>query len=169
MSSYPLTCDVRRSESTADLLTVLHHRDPDFDPCLVDAWSDELTTQETVTLPFLIALLDEPLVMRKPRAGHTAARRLTWHCSIRSRTGDSLNDDDWAEVARAVVDAASIAPEGDSMACRWVALRNQPRALDIVATVIRQDGRWARLHNDALFARSACLDFALSRGRVQPW
>ncbi|MET8634409.1 hypothetical protein [Streptomyces sp. NPDC004680] len=52
-----------------------------------------------------------------------------------------LDDDDWSELAREILDA-----------------------LNIVATVIRQDGRWARLHNDAYFARSACADFAYYQG-----
>ncbi|WP_371659512.1 hypothetical protein [Streptomyces sp. NBC_00280] len=55
---------------------------------------------------------------------------------------------------------------------RWAALRTTD-GLDIVATVIRQDGRWARLHNDAYFARSACADSAyetasMSRGDLRP-
>ncbi|MGW0823778.1 hypothetical protein [Streptomyces sp. NPDC002845] len=47
-------------------------------------------------------------------------------------------------------------------------LRNQAHGFHIVATVIRQDGRWARLHNDADFARSACADFAHDRGLDEP-
>ena len=38
----------------------------------------------------------------------------------------------------------------------------------IVATVIRQDGRWARLHNDAYFARTACANFAYDHGLDGP-
>jgi hypothetical protein len=37
--------------------------------------------------------------------------------------------------------------------------------LDIVATVIRQDGHWARLHNDAHFA---CANFAYDHGLDKP-
>ncbi|MEW1865658.1 hypothetical protein AB0399_35680 [Streptomyces sp. NPDC088194] len=57
-----------------------------------------------------------------------------------------------------------IEPDDDPAACRWAALRNQARGLDIVATVIRQDGRWARLHGDTAFARSACAYFAHDHG-----
>ncbi|MFE4826765.1 hypothetical protein [Streptomyces sp. NPDC056672] len=71
-----------------------------------------------------------------------------------------LNDDDWFELTREVVDVTGIEPDGDPAACRWAALRNTADGLDIVATVIRADGRWARLHNDALSARSACTRFA---------
>jgi hypothetical protein len=43
-------------------------------------------------------------------------------------------------------------------------MRNQASGLDIVATVIHQDGRWARPHNDGYAARAACADFAHDQG-----
>ncbi|MFE2498399.1 hypothetical protein [Streptomyces scopuliridis] len=49
-----------------------------------------------------------------------------------------------------------------------MAIRNQASGLDIVATVIRQDGRWARLHNDAYFARAACANFTHDHGLGAP-
>ncbi|MFE2972100.1 hypothetical protein ACFXKC_52825 [Streptomyces sp. NPDC059340] len=49
-----------------------------------------------------------------------------------------------------------------------VALRNQVRSLDIVAAVIRQDSRWARLHNDAYFARFACANFTYDHDHDEP-
>ncbi|MEV4864609.1 hypothetical protein [Streptomyces ossamyceticus] len=58
------------------------------------------------------------------------------------------------------VTATGIEPDDAPAACRWAALRNRANGLDIVATVIHQDGCWAQLHNDAYFARSACVDFA---------
>ncbi|MFF3069184.1 hypothetical protein [Kitasatospora sp. NPDC057936] len=100
------------------------------------------------------------MALRKPRTGHTPARRLTWHCSIRSTTQSALTDDHWFDLLRQVLTATVIEPEGDPEACRWVAVRNTDDSLDVVATVIRRDGRWARLHNDELFARFACETFA---------
>ncbi|MET8412047.1 hypothetical protein ABZV34_28760 [Streptomyces sp. NPDC005195] len=105
--------------------------------------------------------------MRKPRTGHTACQRLTWHCTIPNTTDVEL-DDDWLELTREVLDATGIEPDDAPDACRWAALRNQANGLDIVATVIRQDGRWAWLHNDAYFARSACADFASDHGLDEP-
>jgi len=32
--------------------------------------------------------------------------------------------------------------------------------VDLVANVIRQDGRWARIHQDTFHARSACDHYA---------
>ena len=160
MPTYSLLCDVRRTESITDLLSYLHRSEPGFAPYLLAAWSPELTAEESVVLPYLALLLDEPIALRRPRTGHAAARRLTWHCAIRNTTGVELDDDDWFELAREVLDVTGIEPDGDPSACRWVAMRNQAGGLDIVATVIRQDGRWARLHNDGYAARAVCADFA---------
>lgn len=168
MSEYPLRCDVRRTESTTDLLTELHGCEPGFDNYLLAAYSPELMTQDTVTLPLLAAMLDEPLVLRKPRRGHTPARRLTWHCALRNTTAVELDDDAWFELAREVVGVTGIEPDEDPAACRWAALRNTAHGLDIVATVIRQDGRWARLHNDSHSARIAAENFAHDHGLDTP-
>lgn len=108
MPEYSLRCDVRRTESTTDLLGRLHRSEPGFAPYLLTAWSPELTAQETVVLPHLALLLDEPVALRKPRTGHTASRRLTWHCAIRNTTGVELDDDDWFELTREVLDATGI-------------------------------------------------------------
>lgn len=59
--------------------------------------------------------------------GHTACQRLACHCT--TPTPPMWIDDDWLELAREVR----------------------------VATVIRHDGRWARLYNGA---RSICTAFA---------
>ncbi|MFF4835239.1 hypothetical protein [Streptomyces sp. NPDC001315] len=124
-----------------------------------------MTAQDAVVLPYLALLLDEPLASPKPRTGHTASRRLTWHCAIRNTTGQALDDNDWLELTREVLDVTGIEPHDDPAACRWAALRNTTDGVDIV---IRQDGRWARLHNDAYFARSACTDFAYHQGLDEP-
>ncbi|WNZ12011.1 hypothetical protein [Streptomyces sp. 11x1] len=85
--------------------------------------------------------------MEEQSTGHIASQRLTWHCAIRNTTGVEL-DDDWFELTREVLNATGIEPDDDPAACRWAALRYQANGLDIVANVPRQDGRWARLHND---------------------
>lgn len=43
MPEYPLRCDVRRTESTTDLLADLYHSEPNFVPYLLTACSAELT------------------------------------------------------------------------------------------------------------------------------
>ncbi|MFF7159455.1 relaxase/mobilization nuclease domain-containing protein [Streptomyces sp. NPDC008139] len=72
-----------------------------------------------------------------------------WHCSVRTAADDRyLSDDEWAAVARRMVHAAGIAPEGDAKACRWVAVRHAPDHIHIAATLVREDGRTARRNFD---------------------
>ncbi|MFG2381175.1 hypothetical protein [Streptomyces avermitilis] len=118
-------CDVRRTESTTDLLSDLYSSEPDFAPYMLTAWSPELTAQDTVVPPYLALLLDEPSTVRKPRTGHTASQRLTWQCTIRNTAGVELNDADWFKLTREVLDATGIEPA----ACRWAPLRNQAHGL----------------------------------------
>jgi hypothetical protein len=155
---------VRRTKSTTELLAQPQGSEPGFRPYLLTAWSPELTAQDDISLPLLAAVLDEPLALRTPRTGRPPARRLTWHCAIRNSATVELDDDDWFELTCEVLDGTGIEPDDDPSARRWIALRNQADGLDIVAAVIRQDGRWARLHGDADFARSACASFAHDHG-----
>ncbi|MFI0724629.1 hypothetical protein [Streptomyces sp. NPDC021224] len=154
---------MRRTESTTELLVQPHGSEPGFRPYLLAAWSPELTAQDGISLPLLAAVLDEPLALHTPRTGRPPARRLTWHCAIRNTTAVEL-DDDWFGLTCEVLDGTGMEPDDDPSACRWVALRNQADGLDIVTTVIRQDGRSARLHGDADFARSACTSLADDHG-----
>ncbi|GLW57994.1 hypothetical protein [Kitasatospora phosalacinea] len=160
-----LHCTVRRTESTLELLNALFtlSDDPGFEPLLLDTWSPGAPAEEEHDMACLAALLDEPLALRRPRTGHTPSKRLTWHCSIRSSPSTALTEDDWYDLALDVLDATGIDPAGDSTACRWAALQTAEDRIDIVATVVRQDGRWARLHNDEVFARFACEKFSRAR------
>ncbi|MER7750910.1 hypothetical protein [Kitasatospora sp. NPDC097643] len=162
MATYPLQCTVRRTESTLDLLNTLDalNDDPDFEPGLFATWSPGPPDQEFYDLRDLAALLDEPRALRKPRTGHTPSPRLTWHCSIRNTTQSGLSDDHWWHLLQQVLNATGIQPQNDPNSCRWLAVRSTADRLDIVATVIRQDGSWARLHNDHQFAQYACERFA---------
>ncbi|WEB41711.1 relaxase/mobilization nuclease domain-containing protein [Streptomyces yunnanensis] len=77
----------------------------------------------------------------------------TWHCSIRAaKTDRILSDDEWADIARRIVAATGIAPEGDPDGCRWVAVRHAPDHIHIAATKVRGDLRTARHWNDYLTA-----------------
>lgn len=82
-------------------------------------------TQDTVVLPYLAPLLDEPLALRKPRTGHTASQRLSWHCTIRNTTGVEL-DDDWFELTREVLDATGIEPYTTTRTSRAPPARTSP-------------------------------------------
>ncbi|WP_329176394.1 relaxase/mobilization nuclease domain-containing protein [Streptomyces sp. NBC_01477] len=64
-----------------------------------------------------------------------------WHCSVRAAPEDPvLTDTQWADIARRMVHATGIAPEGDDAACRWIAVRHADDHIHILATKVRQDG-----------------------------
>ncbi|MEV4555722.1 mobilization protein [Kitasatospora sp. NPDC049285] len=93
----------------------------------------------------LAAQLDQPV----KALGDTAPTTTIWHCSVRTDPGDRyLEDADWAKIACRIVHATGIAPEGDTAACRWVAVRHADDHIHIAATLVRQDGRHADLKFD---------------------
>ncbi|MER5210303.1 relaxase/mobilization nuclease domain-containing protein [Streptomyces sp. NPDC002838] len=116
-----------------------------IDPHLVASWNDfapdpgrsphrdpkEVEAQ-------LAAQLDQPVKM----LGDKAPKYTVWHCPVRAAPEDPiLTDAQWADIARRIVAAAGIAPEGDAEACRWVAVRHADDHIHIAATLVRQDGR----------------------------
>lgn len=93
----------------------------------------------------LAAQLDQPVKMR----GEKATETTMWHCPVRAAPEDPiLSDTQWADIARRIVAAAGIAPEGDEEACRWVAVRHADDHIHIAATLVRQDGRRPRRDHD---------------------
>ena len=82
-----------------------------------------------------------------------------WHCSIRAAPGDRmLSDEEWGEVAAAVMDRTGFARHDDESGVRWVAVRHAPDHIHLVATLARQDGKRARTWNDFFRVREACRD-----------
>ncbi|ELS54871.1 relaxase/mobilization nuclease domain-containing protein [Streptomyces viridochromogenes] len=126
------------------------------DPHLVASWdgfapdpgrADDFDT----TKRLLVADLD--LHVKQARRLGRAPDKHTWHCSIRAAESDRhLSDEEWADIARRVVAATGIAPDGDPDGCRWVAVRHAPNHIHIAATKVRADLRTARHWNDYLTA-----------------
>ncbi|MFE2076543.1 relaxase/mobilization nuclease domain-containing protein [Streptomyces misionensis] len=99
----------------------------------------------------LVADLD--LRVKQARRLGRAPERHVWHCSVRAAPGDRhLTDAEWADIARRVVAATGIAPQGDPDGCRWVAVRHADDHIHIAATKVRGDLRIARHWNDYLTA-----------------
>ncbi|MFB7596464.1 relaxase/mobilization nuclease domain-containing protein [Streptomyces sp. NPDC056160] len=99
----------------------------------------------------LVADLD--LRVKQARRLGRAPERHVWHCSVRAAPGDRhLTDAEWADIARRVVAATGIAPQGDPDKCRWVAVRHADDHIHIAATKVRGDLRAARHWNDYLKA-----------------
>jgi hypothetical protein len=161
----------KRGSGTIGLIRYLYgpgtheeHTDPHlvaaFDPLTPDPGRDPEATYGQ-----LQRLLDQP-VNALP-AGRRPEKHV-WHLSVRASPEDPiLSDDDWAAIARRMVAATGIAPEGDDAACRWAAVRHADDHIHIIATLVRDDGRRPRLHNEArraqAEARAIEADYGLRR------
>ena len=69
-----------------------------------------------------------------------------------------LSDAEWAQVAARVMHRTGLAPDGDDLGVRWVAVRHAADHIHIVATLARQDGARAKIWNDYYRVREACHD-----------
>jgi len=86
-------------------------------------------------------------------------REPVWHCAVRAAPGDRLLPDaEWAQVAAAIMDRAGLAPAGDDLAVRWVAVRHASDHIHLVATLARQDQIRPKVWNDYFRVREACQD-----------
>lgn len=159
---------LQRASNTAGLLSYLYgpgERGNHTSPRLVagdgHGASIELLA-ESGSLPLAHAL-DAPV----ERLGARAPERPTWICSIHSdpRRPD-FTDAQWATVARRLVAATGIAPDGDPDACRWIALRNQPRQVYVVATLAREDGSLHNAYRDAYRLQAECRRLATELGHL---
>ncbi|MGW1286848.1 relaxase/mobilization nuclease domain-containing protein [Streptomyces sp. NPDC002586] len=93
--------------------------------------------------------LVKALDLRVKQAGDQAPEGHVWHCSLRTAPGDRpLTDTEWATIARRVLDATGIVPDGDPDGCRWIAVRHADDHIHIVATKMRGDLRPPRNWND---------------------
>jgi hypothetical protein len=80
-----------------------------------------------------------------------------WHCSVRAAPEDRvLSDAEWAQVASAIMHRTGLAPQGDDLGVRWVAVRHAADHVHIVATLARQDGSRPKVWNDFYRVREAC-------------
>jgi hypothetical protein len=150
---------IRRGSRTHGLLAYLYgpgKRDEHIDPHLVASWdgfAPDPGRDGEATLAHLAAALD----LRVKQAGAKAPTQHVWHCSVRTAPGDrQLTDDDWGTVARRLVHAVGIAPDGDPDGCRWVAVRHADDHIHILATLMRGDLRRPRINRDFPKAQAEC-------------
>ncbi|WP_049570428.1 hypothetical protein [Streptomyces sp. SBT349] len=113
------------------------------DPHLVASWNgyapDPGRYPERHTVGTLAARLDIP-IKALPKRLRPEVKYL--HIPLRAAPGDRhLTDDEWASVARRVLHAARLAPEGDDQASRWIAVRHADDHIHLLVTLVRQDGR----------------------------
>jgi len=82
-----------------------------------------------------------------------------WHCPVRAAPDDRpLSDAEWARVAAHIMHRTGLAPDGDDLGERWVAIRHAPDHIHLVATLARQDRHRPSLWNSYRKLRDACRD-----------
>ena len=136
-------------------------REEHTDPHIVAAWdlagAPDPGRDPGATYTQLAKRLDHHVDLRTRELGGKKPAQHVWHCPVRTAPGDRyLTDTEWAQVARRVVAAAGIAPDGDEKACRWIAVRHAEDHIHILATTVRADGRRPRTHRDGQRAQAEC-------------
>ncbi|TFI28609.1 mobilization protein [Streptomyces sp. 4R-3d] len=156
--------DVSTGSDSRGLIAYLFgpgRRDEHTNPHIVAAWdmagAPDPGRDPAATYTQLAKRLDHYVDLRTRELGGKKPAKHVWHCPVRTAPGDRyLTDAEWAEVARRVVHATGIAPEGDEQACRWIAVRHADDHIHIMATTVRVDGRRPRIHQDGRRAQAEC-------------
>jgi hypothetical protein len=149
--------------NTRGLLAYLYgpgRQDEHLDPHIVAGFAmlgmPDPGRDENATLTELARHLDEPVRLRNSEFGKKVTDHV-WHCPVRAAPEDRyLSDAEWGEIAQRIVEAAGIAPAGDDLACRWIAVRHADDHIHILATTVREDGRRPKLHDSGLRVGDAC-------------
>ncbi len=100
----------------------------------------------------LTSLLEQPLAA----AGVGADKKPVYHLIIAAKKDPAtgamidryLSDAQWRDIAETYMDRIGLAPRGDDLAVRWVAVRHADDHVHVVATLARQDGRRVFVRND---------------------
>ncbi|WP_326611535.1 relaxase/mobilization nuclease domain-containing protein [Streptomyces scopuliridis] len=149
--------------NTRGLLAYLYgpgRHDEHLDPHIVAGFAmlgmPDPGRDENATLTALGRHLDAPVRLRNSEFGKPVTDHV-WHCPVRAAPEDRhLSDTEWGEIAQRIVEAAGIAPAGDDLGCRWIAVRHADHHIHILATTVREDGRRPKLHDSGLRVGNAC-------------
>ncbi|MEP6463824.1 MAG: hypothetical protein ABJC62_10505, partial [Frankiaceae bacterium] len=159
---------VLRGERVAGLIRYLYsespaqqegrnRRNPHTDPRVIGGFDEPVVLEPGVgergrDFRRLVSLLEQPLTA----AGVGPEKRPVYHLVIAARkdpkSGEMvdryLEDAEWRDIAEEYLDRIGIAPRGDDLGCRWVAVRHADDHIHVVATLARQDGRRVFPRND---------------------
>ncbi len=119
-------------------------RNPHADPRVVGGFDDpDVLEREDGRRDFRrpVSLLERPLAA----AGVGPEKRPVYHLVIAARkdpeTGELvdrwLSDAEWADIAETYLDRMGLAPRGDDLGVRWVAVRHADDHMHVVATLAR--------------------------------
>jgi len=94
----------------------------------------------------LTRLMEQPLA----GLGDRAPAKPVWHCTVRVAPSDpELGDGAWMRIAGEIMHRTGLSRYGEEgQGVRWVAVHHGENHIHIAATLARQDGRCASLHND---------------------
>lgn len=154
-----MIANITSGRSTRHLITYLYgpgRANEHIDPHLVASWDGFAPDpgrdpDVRAAKQQLVQALD--LRVNQARQQGRDTKQHVWHCSVRAAPEDrTLSDEEWADIARRVVHATGIAPEGDPDGCRWVAVRHADDHIHIAATTVRGDLRNEKHWNDFLTA-----------------
>ncbi|MEU3528590.1 relaxase/mobilization nuclease domain-containing protein [Streptomyces sp. NPDC038707] len=157
--------------NTRGLLAYLYgpgRRDEHLDPHIVAGFAllgmPDPGRDENATLTELARYLDEPVRLRNSEFGKKVTDHV-WHCPVRAAPEDRyLSDAELGEIAQRIVQAAGIAPAGDDLACRWIAVRHADDHIHILATTVREDGRRPKLHDSGIRVGDTCREIEKDYG-----
>jgi hypothetical protein len=157
--------------NTRGLLAYLYgpgRHDEHLDPHIVAGFAmlgmPDPGRDENATLTALARHLDAPVALRNSEFGKRVTDHV-WHCPVRAAPEDRfLSDAEWGEIAQRIVAAAGIAPEGDDLACRWIAVRHADDHIHILATTVREDGRRPKLHDSGIRVGNECREIEKDYG-----
>ncbi|MFI1201214.1 relaxase/mobilization nuclease domain-containing protein [Streptomyces sp. NPDC020883] len=160
--------------NTRGLLAYLYgpgRHDEHLDPHIVAGFAmlgmPDPGRDELATLTELARHLDAPVRLRNSEFGQPVTDHV-WHCPVRAAPEDRyLSDTEWGEIAQRVVQAAGIAPAGDDLACRWIAVRHADDHIHILATTVREDGRRPKLHDSGIRVGDECREIEKDYGLRQ--
>ncbi|AYN40841.1 mobilization protein [Streptomyces dangxiongensis] len=160
--------------NTRGLLAYLYgpgDHDEHLDPHIVAGFAmlglPDLGRDENATLTELARYLDEPVRLRNGEFGKQVTDHV-WHCPVRAAPEDRyLSDAEWGEIAQRIVEAAGIAPTGDDLGCRWIAVRHADDHIHILATTVREDGRRPKLHGSGVRVGDECREIEKDYGLRQ--
>ncbi|WP_223775168.1 relaxase/mobilization nuclease domain-containing protein [Streptomyces sp. 135] len=149
--------------NTRGLLAYLYgpgRHDEHLDPHIVAGFAmlgmPDPGRDENATLTELARHLDEPVRLRNGEFGKQVTDHV-WHCPVRAAPEDRyLSDAEWGEIAQRIVEAAGIAPTGDDLGCRWIAVRHADDHIHILATTVREDGCRPKLHGSGVRVGDEC-------------
>ncbi|WP_431980078.1 relaxase/mobilization nuclease domain-containing protein [Streptomyces qinglanensis] len=156
--------DISTGSDTRGLIAYLFgpgRRDEHTDSHIVAAWdmagAPDPGRDPSATYTQLARRLDHHVDLRTRELGGSKPAQHVWHCPVRTAPGDRyLTDTEWADIARRMVAATGIAPEGDEKGCRWIAVRHADDHIHLLATTVRADGRRPRTHRDGQRAQREC-------------